>query len=350
MNALNNYDAARAALTAAVAVDEVKEIHDKATAMQAYARQANDKQMEADAYAIRQRALRRLGELMQAQKETVGLNKGAAEPGANKRGLENNPRSDARPTLAEAGIDKNLANAARKAATKSETEFEQDVEQRRTGKPKPVRPKRKDDPDLEARKEKVIALADGGMSAQTIADTVGYKDSRTVHQILEHERIKREASAKLSPDSLSMTAKEKLETLIRQYKRKLDHDFQRELQRELKERLESTILPHYKQTYETYQQAIKTRMSKSIMTRANYRLVLSCLHPDRVQDDALKKRYEAAFRIFTELEKRVLDENDSPTPSMRMPTTVAEMDAMRAKVQAERRARRAASKAAVSVR
>ena len=52
----------------------MKEIHDVARAMQAYARQA--KNLEADAVEIRMRAMRRLDQLRQAQKETVGLNRG----------------------------------------------------------------------------------------------------------------------------------------------------------------------------------------------------------------------------------------------------------------------------------
>jgi hypothetical protein len=46
------------------------------------------------------RAERRLGECIRAQKETVGLNEGAL-----RRGADMEPR-DARPTLADAGIDK----------------------------------------------------------------------------------------------------------------------------------------------------------------------------------------------------------------------------------------------------
>jgi len=54
---------------------------------------------------------RRLGELMAAQKEAVGLNQGAKGIGTSAGFLET--RTQAPATLAEAGIDKNLAHRAR---------------------------------------------------------------------------------------------------------------------------------------------------------------------------------------------------------------------------------------------
>ena len=77
--------------------------------MQAYAKQAKDKQMEADAWEIRKRAEHRLGEMMEEQRETVGLNEG----GRPKTGSRDDPVS--KPTLADAGIDKHLADRARRA-------------------------------------------------------------------------------------------------------------------------------------------------------------------------------------------------------------------------------------------
>lgn len=118
MNALIKYDAACRALAEAKAVDEAKDIHDKAEAMRVYARQAKNRDLEIDAAEIRMRAERRVGQLIQAQKETVGLNKGTLRRGAQKE-----PR-DKRPTLAEVGIDKKMSSRAQRVAAVPEEEFE----------------------------------------------------------------------------------------------------------------------------------------------------------------------------------------------------------------------------------
>ncbi|NGO56096.1 hypothetical protein [Allomesorhizobium camelthorni] len=83
---------------------------------------AKNKQLETDAAEVRIRATRRLGELMAAQRE-AGLTANGGD--AMKARVENKPEHYQPPiTLAEAGIDKNLANEARKLAAIPETEFD----------------------------------------------------------------------------------------------------------------------------------------------------------------------------------------------------------------------------------
>ena len=78
---LARYDAACRALAEARSVDEVREILNVAEAQRAYAKMAKNRNLEADAFEIRKRAERRLGDMMQAQRETVG----AAKPGGDMR-------------------------------------------------------------------------------------------------------------------------------------------------------------------------------------------------------------------------------------------------------------------------
>jgi hypothetical protein len=116
------------ALAAATSVDQVKHIHDVAIAMAAYARQANDRVREADAAEIRMKAVRRLGEMIQKQKATVGLQKGGGDQRSDHR-VKKKPGD--KPTLAEAGIVKNLAHQARTLAKMPDPAFEQAVQDKR---------------------------------------------------------------------------------------------------------------------------------------------------------------------------------------------------------------------------
>ncbi len=128
---LIRYDAACTALSEAKAVDEAKEIRDVAEAMRAYAHQAKNKQLEIDAAEIRIRAERRIGELMKAQKDAGQMATGTQGQlnGKDASGgfVVNPPEKPI--TLAEAGIDKNLANRARKLAAVPEEEFQQEMEE-----------------------------------------------------------------------------------------------------------------------------------------------------------------------------------------------------------------------------
>lgn len=121
---LVKYEAARRALEEACAVDEVKDIRDKAMAMRLYAQQAKDKDLEANACEIRLRAERRLGQMMEAQPKANG----AREPGTS-RGTTRDIEKPA--SLADAGIDKNLANRARKFAAIDDEDFEGLIEDTR---------------------------------------------------------------------------------------------------------------------------------------------------------------------------------------------------------------------------
>ena len=124
---LIRYDAACKAIAACVRVDEAKRFRDLAIGMKAYAKQAKNEQMEADAVEIRMRATRRIDELRLEQARIVGLATGGEHGGRRKKdGLRKNP-SNARPTLKDAGVDKNLANQARSLGRLTSAQFEKAV-------------------------------------------------------------------------------------------------------------------------------------------------------------------------------------------------------------------------------
>jgi N6-adenosine-specific RNA methylase IME4 len=123
--ALVRYDAMCSAIEAAHSVDEAKGIRDKAIAMEAYFRQAKNRDNERKAERIRLRAERRSGELL------VDLEKAKAPagPGRGKKGGPvAGPSFNGAKTLADRGISKNQSAHWQKVAQVPKTTFEAAVE------------------------------------------------------------------------------------------------------------------------------------------------------------------------------------------------------------------------------
>lgn len=118
---LARYDAARYALQAAVAVDEVKDIRDKALAMAAYAKQAGDSQLIEMATEIRVRAERKAGEMLAAMPKATGAK------GVGPIAVTSDYRNDGAATLAELGVTKAQSSRWQKLAAVPEAQFEQAV-------------------------------------------------------------------------------------------------------------------------------------------------------------------------------------------------------------------------------
>ena len=124
---LVKYEAARRALSEACAVDEAKDIADKALALQQYAKQAQDKELEWHAAEIRIRAKRRIGEL------SAALEKSKPGPQDTSHGGEVTLKSTA---LKDAGISTSEAGRCEQIAKVPEKEFEAHIAaQRDKGEP-----------------------------------------------------------------------------------------------------------------------------------------------------------------------------------------------------------------------
>ena len=156
---LVKYDAACKAIAAAKNVDEVKHIRDVSIAMKAYARQSRNHDLEADAIEIRMRATRRMDQMRQEQKATVGLAKGTRGAGRPRIGGGKNPPPKGVPTLAEAGIGKDLAKEGRKLGALSSREFEKAVKTARESVGRVVKDALRADDKRDSRAEREKELA-----------------------------------------------------------------------------------------------------------------------------------------------------------------------------------------------
>jgi hypothetical protein len=109
--------ALRVAIRAAHSVDEAKDIRDKAAALEAYARQANDMELERQVHDIRVRAERRAGEISAQLPKAQGHRSDITSPAPRAK-------SD---VLEKAGISSQPAFEWEKLAEVPEEEFEAEV-------------------------------------------------------------------------------------------------------------------------------------------------------------------------------------------------------------------------------
>jgi N6-adenosine-specific RNA methylase IME4 len=127
--------------------------------MAAYAKQAKNKDLEADAVEIRMRATRRIDEMRQAQKDTVGLSVGTR--GSRIKGA----RVDDKPTLASQGIDKNLAHQARVLGAMDDAAFKNKIAEARASASRVFRRAVREAEIEQERKERRARTALGGSVA-----------------------------------------------------------------------------------------------------------------------------------------------------------------------------------------
>ena len=109
---LVRYEEAKRALAACASIDEVKEIQDKAVAMQLYAKMSKEKDIEIYASTIKTRAVVRLGELIASMEKAEPFH--CPPEGSMTK----------RDALKVAGIGKTTAQKYEKAASISEADLE----------------------------------------------------------------------------------------------------------------------------------------------------------------------------------------------------------------------------------
>jgi len=141
----------------------------------------------------------------------------------------------------------------------------------------------------------------------------------------------REAEAKVSTDatvSLSASAKEKLQAAIRRETKRLELETETRVIEETKKRMEEWHLPNYMKLLRTVEDMLKFK--RGLMSRADYRKILRCVHPDTGAHVSDANRNEA-FRLFTQLEARLVDDAEQADLKRvsTLPKTVEELLARR---------------------
>lgn len=112
---LTIYSNAKRAIAEYKTVDEVKDFRDKAVAVEAYAKQANDRELEWDAARARVRAERRCGELLLELEKAKG-----GQPYQSNGTTSSEPPK----TLSEMGLTKDQSSKFQQLARVPEDEFE----------------------------------------------------------------------------------------------------------------------------------------------------------------------------------------------------------------------------------
>lgn len=109
-------------------------------------------------------------------------------------------------------------------------------------------------------------------------------------------------------ETLPATATKKTKAALNQVVADLRHDFETEVEHVVKERLKvqrERIHKLEKEAQEERDRARNLRMNlDGLMTEEEYKLVRSCLHPDKAPEDR-KAIFNKAFDIFNRLEKSV---------------------------------------------
>lgn len=126
--AVTLYSNAKQALSEYKTVDQVKDFRDKALAVEAYAKQANDHELERDAALARVRAERRCGQLLNELEKAKG-SQGQLQGRDSSGGSVVRPPEKQPKTLSEMGLTKDQSSKFQKLAAVPEDEFEAAVNQ-----------------------------------------------------------------------------------------------------------------------------------------------------------------------------------------------------------------------------
>jgi hypothetical protein len=106
---------------------------------------------------------------------------------------------------------------------------------------------------------------------------------------------------------LSMSAQEKFDAKVRALRKNLDFEVETKAREETRKRLDEWHIPNYLKLLHEVEKMLQYK--RGIMSRAEYRKILRCVHPDTGGHVSEANRNEA-FRLFTQYEAKLVDDNE----------------------------------------
>jgi transposase len=203
-----------------------------------------------------------------------------------------------------------------------------------TGRPKGRQRKTTADQDAQI----AGAILDSGKTYEQAQQEFDVSNT-VVRRAVAQEQGRREAQADppIDPATLSLSAQEKLAAAMRQYQRKLDAKYEKDLRDGIQKAVEDAVLPHYEEKIALSEQITKAR--QGLMKKSDYNKIRFCLHPDQYMNRTPEQR-NAASQLWEELEVVLVSEAEKPTDTFKMPKTYAELLARKQAAQEKRKTRR----------
>ena len=188
-------------------------------------------------------------------------------------------------------------------------------------------------------------ILDEHKTTAEVKETLGVSE-QVIIRATERERGRREAKAdpEIRREDLSLSMRAKFDAAIRQERKRLALEYRDRLWNEIKAHTDAVIIPNYKRQLD--EAAVLVRTRKGYMSLGDWENIRRCLHPDNSASEAKRNR---AFDVWNDpkLKLVLVPEAENPASSRYplpppLPTSAAEWQALKDKVSAERKAKRAA--------
>jgi hypothetical protein len=285
---LRLYENASAALAELHRIDEVKDIRDKAVALEIYARQAKDTELIDRATEIRMRAEIRAGQLLREMEKAKG--------GEQYHKCTGSPQEPVH-TLADLGVTKKQSHKWQKLAALSEAEQNTIIAEAKSPRTREGRGSKAEKLNAALRHAQAAEAQTGKLPPEkelAAAAGVSPATANEALQIIRHNRPE-----DIGRVQLTKTTNDHIEAAMKHRLREWEKDFDERVRLAMLEHNKDyrSVLEESKKRAEEKEERYNNLINdfKPLFTETEYTVILTCLHPDNV---ASKEKRDTAFKAF----------------------------------------------------